>query len=297
MTDFTRADLESFMRSFLLPPNYDMFEFLRWSDKFMNAGADDRDPPEVVEIGSTDNWTVRLSIWGASGRSQKPVIYHVHGGAWIAGTHLSHRGLALELADRGFVVVGIDYRRAPKHRFPAALNDVTVGLRWVSDNIADFSGDPQRIVVLGDSAGANLAACLNAEPGVYDQIRAAGFLYGIFDFASALPVMGRIIGPDRNSQAYLSVDNFDKLVDDPRVSPIRISDWRVPIYLGVGTGDPLLEQSRMMRDRLVHLGVPHEYCEFDQAPHSYVQIKGNDHYESGIDSVVRFFSENNRDLR
>ncbi|MBF7729737.1 alpha/beta hydrolase [Pseudomonas sp. N040] len=91
-----------------------------------------------------------------------PIILYFHGGGWVVGDLDSHDNLCRTLAVKtAAVVVSVDYRLAPEHAFPAALDDADAALRWVAENARTFNGDAARIAVAGDSAGGNLAAALS----------------------------------------------------------------------------------------------------------------------------------------
>jgi cation diffusion facilitator CzcD-associated flavoprotein CzcO/acetyl esterase/lipase len=88
-----------------------------------------------------------------------PVVVFIHGGGWIGGSLDSFDEPCATLAKRaGALVVSPDYRLAPEHPFPAAVDDTLAVLRWAAEHIAEHGGDPERIAVGGESAGANLAA-------------------------------------------------------------------------------------------------------------------------------------------
>lgn len=87
-----------------------------------------------------------------------PVMLYIHGGAFTTCSRQTHRAFAALYASRaGYLVFNIDYRLAPLHRFPAAVEDACMAWRWVADHCAEFGGDPARIVIAGESAGGNLA--------------------------------------------------------------------------------------------------------------------------------------------
>lgn len=87
-----------------------------------------------------------------------PVLLYIHGGGFIVCSKDTHRGIALLKAARpGYLVFNINYRLAPRHPFPAAIEDACAAYRWVVANARRFGGDPRRIVVAGESAGGNLA--------------------------------------------------------------------------------------------------------------------------------------------
>lgn len=90
--------------------------------------------------------------------SPLPILIYIHGGGFAVCSKETHEGIGLAHAYRGgFLVFNIDYRLAPQHRFPAAIEDCCLAYRWVVEHCADYGGDPMRIVVAGESAGANLA--------------------------------------------------------------------------------------------------------------------------------------------
>src|SRR5881227_3488562 len=90
---------------------------------------------------------------------KSPTVVFFHGGGWVAGDLDTHDRQARWLAiETGAVVVSVDYRRPPEVRFPGAFEDAFAALRDVTSRIAEFGGDPGRVGVAGDSAGANLAA-------------------------------------------------------------------------------------------------------------------------------------------
>lgn len=118
------------------------------------------------------------------GDQPAPVVVFFHGGGWTLGTLDSIGGVCRELARRaGCVVVSVDYRLAPEHPFPAAIDDAYAALEWTVDNADAFGGDPERITVAGTSAGGNLAAAVSLRardfdgPGVAHQ----ALLYPMID--------------------------------------------------------------------------------------------------------------------
>src|SRR3989454_5172001 len=84
-----------------------------------------------------------------------PAVVFVHGGAWMHGDPSQAAGNALHLARRGIATISLSYRLAPAHRFPAPLDDVRHGLRWVRAHAGELGIDPERLALLGLSAGAH----------------------------------------------------------------------------------------------------------------------------------------------
>jgi acetyl esterase/lipase len=104
----------------------------------------------------------RLDVWRFSTTAANaPVIYYVHGGAWTFGDKREQgRPMLHEFVRRGWIVVAINYRLAPRSPWPAQIEDVTRALGWIKQNIATYGGDPDRVVVAGGSAGGHLASLL-----------------------------------------------------------------------------------------------------------------------------------------
>ncbi len=108
----------------------------------------------------------RLDVWRTSTTPRNaPVIFYIHGGAWTFGDKREQgRPMLHEFVARGWVVVTCNYRLAPRHPWPAQIQDVVRTLAWIKCNVASYGGDPDRIVVSGLSAGGHLAALVALAP-------------------------------------------------------------------------------------------------------------------------------------
>ena len=102
----------------------------------------------------------RLDVWRMSTTPlHAPVVLFIHGGSWMMGDKREQgRPMLHEFVRRGWIAVVPNYRLAPRHRWPAQIEDVTRALGWVKKNVATFGGDPERVVIAGGSAGGQLAA-------------------------------------------------------------------------------------------------------------------------------------------
>lgn len=142
------------------------------SDKKRDAGL--AVPPEVEGIrdlsyGPHGKWNLLDLYRPREAGRPLPVIVSVHGGAWVYGDKETYTFYCSDLARRGFAVVNFSYRLAPKHKFPAALEDADAAFRWVAAHAEEYGLDPSRVFAVGDSAGAHilgLYACLFDDPAL-----------------------------------------------------------------------------------------------------------------------------------
>jgi len=115
-----------------------------------------------------------------------PGLVFFHGGGWVIGDLDSHDVVCRKLADEGeLIVVSVDYRLAPEHKFPAAVDDAIAATKWIAGNAVQLSIDGSRLMVGGDSAGGNLAAvvAIAARDGNGPAIAAQVLIYPAIDFA------------------------------------------------------------------------------------------------------------------
>lgn len=210
----------------------------------------------------------------------RPAVVVVHGGAWTGGDPSQAAGNALHFARRGIATVSISYRLAPTHRFPAALDDVRRGLRHVRAHADALDVDPERIVLLGLSAGAHLAMLAHLTrtlpqlaPDLPRELRdvsedVLGVMahYGPYDLARRKPVDG-----------WDPVGEFlGARVGDPEwvrlASPVQHAGGAGgPVLLVHGTADVVVSyrESERMHRALVDAGRESELLLLDGAPHAF----------------------------
>ena len=154
-------------------------------------------PQDVAEVWETtylsDGLTVPLSVYVPDGNRPHPVVLYFHGGGFVAGDLAVVDEPARSVANGAeVIVVTASYRRAPEYRFPTAVEDCWAALGWVVDNVARYGGDPQNIVLMGDSAGGNLAAvtALQVRDHGVSALRGQILIYPIIDPAADFPSRG-----------------------------------------------------------------------------------------------------------
>ncbi|MCL1472423.1 alpha/beta hydrolase [Argonema antarcticum] len=122
-------------------------------------------PLRPLAIANVENCTITgdiaIRIYTPHGKKALPVLVFFHGGGWVLGDLDVADSTCRSLAkDAGCVVVSVDYRLAPEHKFPAAVEDAYAATVWVANNAGAINADVTRIAVAGDSAGGNLAAAV-----------------------------------------------------------------------------------------------------------------------------------------
>jgi acetyl esterase/lipase len=199
-----------------------------------------------------------------------PLVLVVHGGSWRSGTRLEMPELSRYLAARGYAVASIDYGLAPATRFPGPIEDVRAALVFLRIHAHELSLDPDRVVLLGRSAGSQivLAAAADRLPGV----RGVVDFYGPNDMrlAWAVPGSPRVIDSRALLRDYLggSPDEFPKLYDE--ATSLDRADGKFPPTLMIhGSRDELVWPLHELRlsARLASVGVPHYYLELPWATH------------------------------
>jgi acetyl esterase len=212
-----------------------------------------------------------------------PVLVWYHGGGWVIGDLETADGTARALANgAGAVVVSVDYRLAPEHPFPAAVDDALAAARWVVDNAAELGVDPARLAVGGDSAGGNLAAV------VAQQLRDGGppiafqlLVYPVCDAKLVLPSI------DENAEGYFlekaTMEWFrghylgDGDRDDPRISPLAAADDALaglpPALIITAEYDPLRDEGEAYGERLRQAGVDTTVTRYDGVIHGFFSMR------------------------
>ena len=211
-----------------------------------------------------------------------PVLVYYHGGGWVIGDLDTHDTLCRELANAaGCAVVAVDYRMAPEHPFPAAVDDAVAATRWVHQQAGALGLDAARLAVGGDSAGGNLAAVVAL------AARESGDLPIVFQLLIYPATDGRRGAPSHttNGQGYLltkeTIDYFhDHYIADPahdldwRASPLLHPDLsRLPPALVLTAGyDPLRDEGLDYAARLTAAGSRASHLCFERQIHGFITM-------------------------
>ena len=248
-----------------------------------------------IEVGSivdrtidADGLAIPVRIYTPSGehRGALPVVMYFHGGGFVAGSLDTHAPTARYLCQNAnAIVVAVGYRKAPEHRFPAAVEDAFAATAWVAAHAGEFAGDGTRLAVAGDSAGGNLAAvvCQLAQARGGPRVAFQALFYPLVDFTLANSPSRSQFGGGEFFLSNRDMEWFRDLyltsaseASDPRVSPLLASDLKgLPAALVIAAGcDVLRDEGQAYADRLRHAGVAAEYRCFDGTIHAFMSFCG-----------------------
>jgi acetyl esterase/lipase len=200
-----------------------------------------------------------------------PLVVVIHGGSWQSGDSTQLPALNAYLAERGYAVAALNYRLAPTHPFPAAADDVRSALAYLKTNAVALGLDPTRIVLLGRSAGAQLAL-LVAYTADDPALRGVVSLYGPADmeWGYANPANPRVLDSRGVLEAYLNGTPASAPAAYAAASPIRFVGPNTPPTLLIhGPRDELVRyaQSERLAARLTAAGRPHLLVRLPWATH------------------------------
>ena len=232
--------------------------------------------PEPPELASVEPLSIPSPAGSIPARIYTPTklrktnglargLVFFHGGGWVIGDLDSHDVVCRKLADEGeLMVVSVDYRLAPEHKFPAAVDDAIAATKWIAENARQFGIDAARLMVGGDSAGGNLAAvvAISARDGNGPDIAGQVLIYPATDFAMTHPshrepetsilLTHSVIPWFRDHYLNGAAD-----VHDWRASPARATTLigLPPAYVLTAGADPLRDEGDEYAQRLKEAGV------------------------------------------
>ncbi len=230
----------------------------------------------------------RLDILVPPSRPPYPIVINVHGGGWLMGDKASYSRICHCFAAKGYLTANCNYRLAPRHRHPAQLRDIATAVRWVYEHAPEYGGDPSRIYLMGDSAGAHLVTCYTLAPHSEDlvnelsglelvpdaSLRALLLFYGIYNLRQLQGEFNGLGRPVVRSFLAPKAADPDKLME--LISPLsHIADSMPPCFICCGELDALFAQSTALVEHLRMKDIEHQVlllsrAEYPDARHGFL---------------------------
>ena len=240
-------------------------------------------------IASADDFVIdgpgsplTLRIYQPDAKGPLPLLLYVHGGGFVIGDLETHDKVCRTLChDMDAVVAAVDYRLAPEHPFPAAVDDVACALRWVAAHAHVIGADPSRIALAGDSAGAQLAAAAALRSAGTIAPRALGLIYPVAQhYSEPSPSMA-----ENGEGKFLThgvmqwfIDCYlggrKELARHPEFALLQSQalDTLPPTWLATMGHDPLRDEGHALALRIAEAGVPTEHRHYPDAIHACIHF-------------------------
>ena len=260
---------------------------------------------EDISYGPNERNDLDLFLPKDDGKSLRPAVVVIHGGAWRSGDKKQLRMLAELFARRGYVAAAINYRLAPKYSYPAQLDDCQRAVRWLRKNSKEYRVDPKRFGAAGASAGGHLALLLgtretrdDTDPelkGISSKVQCVLSIFGPTDFtderyvqASKNPVVGRAL-IEFVGKPYDEAPDLWK-----EVSPIHhVSPDDAPTFIIHGDQDPLvpLKQSQRFAEALKKVKVEVQLVVIKGMGHGPTTPEQREEFMKAVEKAVEFFDK------
>jgi acetyl esterase/lipase len=287
------AELEAIINRFERPaPDPDALAARTWKEvreenDFGLAMLNEMSPPVPdvsttdYEVVAADGASIRLRWYVRDETESASAVVYLHGGGMICGSvDLYEPFVARYVASAGVPMLAVDYRVAPEYPHPIPVEDCFAGLCWLRDHAEELAIDPDRIAVMGDSAGGGLAAgvALLARDRAVPLARQV-LVYPMLDDRNSpdpalVPLSGRSYGDNRIGWLALLGDAFDTDTVSSYAAPAREQNLAglAPAYVEVGEVDILRDESIDYARRLAMAGVSAELHVHAGAPHGYDRV-------------------------
>jgi acetyl esterase len=224
---------------------------------------------------------IPVRLYQPHGTGPFPTMLNFHGGGWVIGNlAMDDRRCARMAAEAGVLVASVDYRLAPEHPYPAAIEDGLAVLRWAGSGAGAFDADPQRLAISGSSSGGNIAAALalicrdRGGPALKFQL----LNYPVTDSRLDFPSYGEFgQGPGVTAAMmawFWDVYAGDNDRSDGRLSPLRATDVSglPPTVITTAACDVLRDEAEAYGERLRQAGVPVILARYEGVPHGFLTL-------------------------
>lgn len=231
----------------------------------------------------------------ASAPKTNAAVVLIHGGAWISGTRKDMAALGTYMASKGLVAASVQYRLAPKHKWPAMLDDVQTAVRYMRTNAGKYGFDPKRIGSAGASAGGHLAIFLGAREtrdpkpehfaGTSSRVSAVFDIFGPTDMTRDFPAT-----VDFLFEQVLGKKRIDAAAEIRDASPLYfVKADAAPVFIFQGLADPLVNpnQSKYLEAKYKELSLPVEAVYVEGVGHA-LPVDTNDKVKRAVERGVQW---------
>jgi acetyl esterase/lipase len=249
-----------------------------------------------------------LDVIQPSGDGSHPVGVYVHGGGFCVGDKESYNRICRTFADKGTLIFNINYRLSPRFQFPAQMQDIASAIQWITEHAESYGGDPSRLFLMGDSAGAHLASWYAAavnKPELFEvtgiaewvpaeTIKGLLLFYGSYDIETAMqrnfPMVKTLMSAFMG-KVPLAAEKIQS------ASPARHISSRYPAtFLCAGEPDPLFLESKAMEKILKEKGVRckslfFSRSDFPEAEHGFLNFYKRPCSQMAMKKALRFIEQ------
>jgi acetyl esterase len=240
---------------------------------------------------------ITVRIYTPEGEGPFPGVVYLHGGGWVICDLETHDNVCRAIARRASaIVVAVDYRLAPEHKFPVAIEDCEDALRWTASNAAALGIDPSRLAIAGDSAGGSMATVLAARardangPALALQI----MVYPVTDLAGGDTPSRREFAEDhfltKGSMDWFTTTFLSRPEDarNPHVSPAYLEDLRglPPALVITAECDPLCDEGEAYARRMGEAGVRVTQTRYAGMIHPFLNMLVTPGAQKAIDEIA-----------
>lgn len=248
---------------------------------------------ETRTIAGPDGDELKVRFYWPHGPGPHAAVLYFHGGGWVLNNIETHDDVAQRMAAASnCVFISVDYRLAPEHKFPAAIEDAFTTLTWLAANAKELEIDPHRIAVCGDSAGGNIAAalCLMTRDRLGPAIAFQVLIYPITDYDLTRPSYvenadGYFLTTSQMRWFWQQYVESPDRMREPYASPIRANSLKgvPPALILTAEFDPLRDEGEAFADALRQHGINVRLKRYDGLIHAF--IKRVDQFDAAIDAI------------
>lgn len=248
---------------------------------------------ENREIPRADGTSLPIRIYVPAGAAPIGTCLYFHGGGWVLNSIDTHDDLVRRLtAASGCVFVNVEYRLAPEHKYPAAVEDAYLAVRWVQDHAHEWGCDSRKVAVSGDSAGGNLAAaaCLMVRDRQAPSIAAQALIYPITDCDFDRPSYlangeGYFLTRREMKWFWNHYVSSPEQMREPYASPLLAPSLRdlPPALILTAEYDPLRDEGEAYAEALRQAGVDVTFKRYDGMIHAF--MKRVQYFDAAFDAI------------